>query len=269
MRIPFSKYQGTGNDFVIIDQTATPYVDRTGADLIARLCDRRYGIGADGLILIEKDHSSAAFRMVYFNSDGRESSMCGNGGRCAAAFASRQGIVTEPDFSFVAIDGLHEAHMRPEDLWVELKMSAVNKIKRTKDYTILDTGSPHYVTFVEDLDDIDIYANGRAIRYSSAHRDQGINVNFVQIEGADHIRVGTYERGVEDETFSCGTGVTAAALSYGLREELPSTPDRIEIRVETKGGLLAVRFRRIGEEEFEDIWLCGPATHVFDGEIKI
>lgn len=258
MKIPFHKYQGTGNDFVIIDQRDHQYIQHSEQALIERLCDRRFGIGADGLMLLERK-PGYDFEMIYFNADGRQSSMCGNGGRCIVAFAHRLGIVQDC-CRFWAIDGPHEAVVR-KDGWIELKMIDVKGVEKGPDFYYLNTGSPHYVTFTEVLADLDIYQAGRAIRYSERFEAEGTNVNFVQLE-PDGISVATYERGVENETLSCGTGVTAAAIAYYLDRK--NGADRVPIKV--KGGNLEVRFEA-GDEGFREIWLCGPAEMVFAGQI--
>ncbi|PHN03782.1 diaminopimelate epimerase [Flavilitoribacter nigricans] len=258
MQIPFFKYQGTGNDFVIIDQRDRQYLQRTDQEIIERLCDRRFGIGADGLMLLQQKEGYD-FEMVYFNSDGRESSMCGNGGRCITAFAHRLGVFSDT-CRFWAIDGAHDAVVR-EDGWVELKMIDVQDIEQGSDFYYLNTGSPHYVTFRDDLADLDVFQAGRAIRYSDRFRAEGTNVNFVQTQ-ENGITVATYERGVEDETLSCGTGVTAAAIAYHL--QYGKGVDKVPIKV--KGGELEVRFQA-GTDGFSEIWLCGPAELVFTGEI--
>jgi diaminopimelate epimerase len=258
MKIPFHKYQGTGNDFVIIDQREKQYLKRTDQTLIERLCDRRFGIGADGLMLLQ-NKDDFDFEMVYFNSDGRESSMCGNGGRCLTAFAHSLGVFSR-ECRFWAIDGAHDALVR-EDGWVELKMIDVKQIERGSDFFYLDTGSPHYVTFTDSLHELDVFQAGRAIRYSDRFRAEGTNVNFVQPE-AEGISVATYERGVEGETLSCGTGVTAAAIAYHLQSG--NGVERVPIKV--KGGQLEVRFRA-EPDGFRQIWLCGPAEMVFTGAI--
>lgn len=259
MKIPFTKYQGTGNDFVMIDNRNQKYLTRKDTALIEKICDRKFGIGADGLILLQniEDYD---FEMVYFNSDGRESSMCGNGGRCIAAFANQIGAVKE-ECKFLAIDGAHEATIR-EDGWVELKMGNVSEIEAGEDYYILNTGSPHYVVFVEDLDDINVVETGQMIRYGDRFRKEGINVNFVE-KAENQLLIGTYERGVEDETLSCGTGVTAAALSYAIDSK--NSDD--EIFIKAKGGELSVRFEKNLNGGFENIWLCGKATRVFEGTL--
>jgi diaminopimelate epimerase len=259
MTIPFSKYQGTGNDFILIDNR-TPLLSPDNFELIAKLCDRRFGIGGDGLILLQ-EKKGFDFHMVYFNADGKESSMCGNGGRCIVAFAKKLGLI-ETDCVFDAIDGRHEAKI-DEHNYVQLKMKDIATYETDEEAYIMDTGSPHYVIFVEDIDDINVYENGRAIRYSEPFRKNGINVNFVE-KTENGLIVATYERGVEDETFSCGTGVTAAAISYHLNQNL-TTHTRVPIQ--TKGGNLEVHFSPT-ENGFEDVWLCGPGSLVFEGNYR-
>lgn len=258
MKLTFYKYQGTGNDFVIID-------NRDGninleKQQVKFLCDRRFGVGADGLMLLNK-RQGYDFEMVYFNSDGREASMCGNGGRCLVQFAYDLGI-NRSEYKFLAVDGDHEAHMDVNG-WVNLKMQNVHKVEHNRGDAILDTGSPHYVKPVQDIRGLNVYKEGRDIRNSREFAEKGINVNFVE-QKDDMIAVRTYERGVEDETFSCGTGVTAAALVFAHNERGFNRVD-----VETLGGRLAVEFDKTGEDEFENIWLCGPATFVFKGEIEL
>ncbi len=284
MTLPFYKYQGTGNDFIMLDQRDTLFLKKTDTEIIKNLCDRRFGIGGDGLMFLQRKEGYD-FEMVYFNADGTEGSMCGNGGRCLTAFAHYLGVF-ESKCTFLAIDGDHEAvvllppapkgsfesrHSSPSGRgakWVELKMINVAKsgIEQGDDYFLMNTGSPHYVVFTEDLTDINIYENGRAIRYSERFAKEGVNVNFVEILGdKKSIEVATYERGVEDETFSCGTGVTAAALSFYFKNG-----GSTEVPIKTKGGQLAVKFRENREGGiFENIWLCGPATQVFAGTIEI
>jgi diaminopimelate epimerase len=274
MTLPFYKYQGTGNDFIMLDQRETAYLKKTDTQIIKNLCDRRFGIGGDGLMFLQlKDGYD--FEMVYFNADGTEGSMCGNGGRCLTAFAHFLGVF-ESKCTFLAIDGDHEAVVKgainnPQignAVWVELKMINVAKsgIEQGTDYFLMNTGSPHYVVFTEDLTDINIYENGRAIRYSERFAKEGVNVNFVEILNAPKgIEVATYERGVEDETFSCGTGVTAAAIAFYLK-----TGGSTEVPIKTKGGQLEVKFSENTEGGiFQDVWLCGPATQVFAGTITI
>ncbi|WP_126246420.1 diaminopimelate epimerase [Chitinophaga rhizosphaerae] len=259
MQIHFYKYQGTGNDFVIVDNRSGEYSGLT-TEQIEHLCDRRFGIGADGLMMLE-NQDGYDFRMKYHNSDGREGSMCGNGGRCLTAFARNMGIIGDT-LRFIASDGEHDAKFR-DNGWVELKMKDVDQVEIGNNYFYLNTGSPHFVRFVTDIQEVDVYEEGRGIRYNERFAAVGTNVNFVQ-ETDQGIFVRTYERGVEDETYSCGTGVTAAALTAA-----PGEAGQYAIPVETLGGHLEVRYLRTGERSFEDIWLCGPATPVFEGNIKI
>jgi len=260
--IPFRKYQGTGNDFVMIDQRETQYLTRESVEQVRFLCDRRFGIGADGLILLQ-NKEGYDFEMIYFNSDGNESSMCGNGGRCIVAFAKALGVIKN-ECKFLAIDGDHDALIR-EDGWVELKMGNVGKVEIGEDFYVLDTGSPHYVVFVEDLDDINVPESGSLIRYSERFRKEGINVNFAE-KTDESLLVGTYERGVEDETLSCGTGVTACAIAKYIDA---GKEGDTQIPIEAKGGQLSVRFAENGKNGFENIWLSGPATEVFSGEVGV
>lgn len=258
MKFHFYKYQGTGNDFVIMD-------NRDGKinltqEQVHLICDRRFGIGGDGLMLLnQKDGYD--FEMIYYNSDGKPGSMCGNGGRCLTKFAYDQGI--RPDrYKFIATDGEHLAELGNRG-WIHLKMKDVNNISNIHGDSILDTGSPHYIKQVTEVSKLDVVEEGRAIRYNKTFEEKGINVNFVEPTDKNII-VRTYERGVEDETFSCGTGVTAAALVFAHNE---NGFNRIE--VQTKGGYLAVEYDKLGDEQFENIWLCGPADFVFSGEIDI
>lgn len=282
MKISFLKYQGTGNDFVMIDQRHEQFIKKTDVETINHLCDRRFGIGADGLILLEKpkntpDNSptsdipnpkSSDFEMVYFNADGRESSMCGNGGRCLVAFANYLQVF-DNQCIFNAIDGLHDAKVRA-DGWVELKMIDVRTVETGNDFYLLNTGSPHFIVFVEDLTDINVYENGREIRYSERFHREGVNVNFVEIRKDGSLEVATYERGVEAETFSCGTGVTAAAIAFALKTGVDFTENAaLSVPILTKGGQLEVRLQRDAAGIFQDIWLCGPATQVYKGEVDV
>ena len=275
MKIPFLKYQGTGNDFVMIDQRQQQFIKKTDIETINHLCNRRFGIGADGLILLENPKNSPNtegavldFEMVYFNADGRESSMCGNGGRCLVAFANYLQVF-DNQCVFNAIDGLHDAKVRA-DGWVELKMIDVKTVETGNDFYLLNTGSPHFVVFVEDLTDINVYENGREIRYSERFHREGVNVNFVEIRKDGSLEVATYERGVEAETFSCGTGVTAAAIAFSLKTGVDfAKKSALFVPILTKGGELEVRVQGNAAGIFQDIWLCGPATQVYKGEIEI
>lgn len=259
MNLTFYKYQGTGNDFVIMD-------NRQGNILLTieqvnRLCDRKFGIGADGLMLLNLA-PGYDFEMKYYNADGKESSMCGNGGRCLTRFASDRGIKKD-EYHFIAIDGEHIARQVKND-WIELKMKDVTSIQYYNGHNGLDTGSPHFVKMVNDVMAIDVNKEGREIRYSKEFKEEGINVNFVQQVEDDKIFVRTYERGVEAETLSCGTGVTASALISAHND---SGFNRIKVK--TLGGNLAVEFDKMSEDHFTNIWLCGPATFVFEGTIDL
>lgn len=263
----FFKYQGAGNDFVMLDQRTEKTIARGQTAEIARLCDRRFGIGADGLILLQT-LDGYDFEMVYFNADGRESTMCGNGGRCIAAFAHDLGIVGS-ECRFLAIDGAHEARIgkqiNPHEYWVELKMNDVQNIDIQGNTYILNTGSPHYVRFENTVEHLDMVSEGRAVRYSERFQQEGINVNLVAPDKTHGLDIRTYERGVEDETLACGTGVTAAAIAQYFRAAL--TPGKHEIPVHARGGELSVRYTADAAGHFTDVWLCGPAAYVFSGEI--
>ena len=260
MQIQFDKYQGTGNDFIILDNRDELYKNLTN-DQVHFLCDRRFGIGADGLMLLNAKEGYD-FEMVYYNSDGREGSMCGNGGRCLIKFAYDHGIHKNL-YHFAAVDGDHEAEIDPDGI-VSLKMKNVHDIKVSHGDFILDTGSPHYVKMIPDVMGYDVFKRGREIRYSAPFAENGINVNYVEQKSDDEIIVRTYERGVENETYSCGTGVTASALVCYHNENGFN-----EVTVQTKGGKLSVEYDRIDENHYENIWLCGPAEHVFTGTIEI
>lgn len=257
--IPFTKYQGTGNDFVMIDQRKEQFLALDDHKTIELLCDRKFGVGADGLILIQ-NKEAYDFEMIYFNADGYQSSMCGNGGRCITAFAKELALPGN-EFNFLAIDGAHISKIEADGT-VSLQMQDVDQVINGEDHYILNTGSPHYVIFVEDVSDIDIKQTGQSIRYSKEFAKEGINVNFVE-RTDEGIIVATYERGVEDETLSCGTGVTACALAYSLET---NNSDLKNVKVETKGGNLEVSFTSNPSGGFENIWLKGPATKIFTGE---
>ena len=261
MNIKFSKYQGTGNDFVLIDNREQ-LISPDNFLLFEKLCDRRFGIGADGLMLLE-NANGFDFRMRYYNSNGKEGSMCGNGGRCIIAFAHHLGVIADKT-KFIAVDGEHEAevHQSNEGIKVSLKMIDVSTIEFGKDFYFLDTGSPHLVKFIDQHEQFDTFTEGKNIRYNDRFKEVGTNVNFVSLH-QDHIQVSTYERGVEDETYSCGTGVVASAISSSFK----TNSDKFKIK--TKGGNLEVNFDKIDEQSIENIWLIGPATHVFDGILKI
>ncbi len=260
----FSKYQGTGNDFIMIDDRDEnfPYQHhhKTSFDttIIANLCERRFGIGADGLILI-RNHSNYDFEVIYFNADGSQS-LCGNGSRCAVLFAHNLGMVANTTH-FLAIDGAHEAKIEEE--LIHLKMGNVSELVHHGEEVFLDTGSPHFIQFVEAIDQFDVVNEGRKVRYDDRFQPGGTNVNFVEECGENELFVRTYERGVENETLSCGTGVTAASLAASLKGY------RSPVKIKTKGGGLFVSFRSTGEGTFEDIHLIGPAGMVFEGMFKL
>lgn len=254
----FYKYQGTGNDFVIIDNRKQ--LVQLSASQVAHLCDRRMGIGADGLMLLETA-DGYDFRMVYYNADGNESTMCGNGGRCLTAFAQHLGIITN-EAQFTAIDGAHRSEIHPDGL-ISLHMQDVPHVDIQPDCIILNTGSPHYVKWVQDIVHTDVFTEGRTIRQLPQFAPNGINVNFVQKQ-EDRLLVRTYERGVEEETLSCGTGVTAAAIAAtGTNTGTYTTS------IETPGGLLSVSFTKHSALTAENIVLTGPAQLVYEGEIDI
>ena len=254
----FYKYQGTGNDFIIVDNRLQ-HIGKNDSKRIAQLCDRRFGIGADGFIRLENDKNSD-FKMVYYNADGNESTMCGNGGRCTVAFAKFLGIINDVT-EFVAIDGLHKAKIENEI--IHLQMQDVSEIKLFKNHQFLDTGSPHHVEMVSDLKDFDVKRNGSKIRYGEPYNEAGSNVNFVEQESSDSFAVRTYERGVEDETLSCGTGVTAVALAmHNIGKTKSNT-----VRLKTEGGELKVTFTK-NQNGYNNIWLIGPAQQVLKGEIE-
>ena len=254
MEFTFYKYQGTGNDFVLIDNREERF-PKENTDLVSKICNRRFGIGADGLMLLE-NHPTADFRMVYFNSDGKLSSMCGNGGRCMVHFAKHLGMISEKT-TFEAVDGIHEATIKKN--WVSLKMADVKEIIVSEDFSFLDTGSPHHVEMVTELKNFDVFSKGKDIR-NEIYGEEGANVNFVeQIEDAN-FSVRTYERGVEDETLSCGTGVTAVALA--MFETGKTQKNRITLN--TPGGQLLVRFEK-ESDGYKNIFLEGPAVQVFKG----
>jgi diaminopimelate epimerase len=261
MLLDFYKYEGAGNDFILIDDRMGIF-PKDRRDLVNRMCDRNFGIGGDGLMLL-RSCAGYDFEMVYFNADGRESSLCGNGGRCIAAFARKLGIITN-NARFLATDGEHLAELVTDD-YVKLKMNDVSEIESGKGYYFLNTGSPHYVTFTTHLAELDVVAAGREIRNNDRFRSQGTNVNFVE-DSSELLFVRTYERGVENETLACGTGVVASVITACLRRG----GDKISYTVPVKvmGGLLQVSLKRNGSA-FTDIWLDGPATYVFRGQTEI
>lgn len=255
----FFKYQGTGNDFIIIDDRSKSF--NLNKDQIHALCDRRFGIGADGLMLLQ-DADDYDFRMVYFNSDGTQGTMCGNGGRCLVRFANDLGIIQDST-EFIAVDGPHSAEVFLDK--ISLKMQDVDSIKDLENAYFANTGSPHYVGFCKDLKSYNVFENGSKIRYSEEFKNQnGTNVNFVEEIGENELFVRTYERGVEDETYSCGTGVTASALIAHHSKNLKSP-----ISIKTIGGNLQVSFEINQKNNYFNIFLIGPAVKVFEGFINL
>jgi diaminopimelate epimerase len=260
MKLVFYKYHGTGNDFIIIDNSNKTI--QLTKEQVEKLCHRRFGIGADGLMLMN-NAAGYDFGMTYYNADGNPGSMCGNGGRCMVQFAYDTGL-HKSEYLFKAVDGDHKATIE-NNSWIDLKMNDVGDVETFlySDF-ILNTGSPHYVKPAADVKNIDVFKEGREIRYSKRFAQEGINVNFVELKQDEEIFVRTYERGVEDETLSCGTGVTASALVFAHNANGFN-----RVNVQTPGGELAVEFDKTGETSFKNIWLCGPAAFVFKGEAEI
>ncbi len=258
----FSKYHGTGNDFILADDRENKIHLSEAA--IKKLCDRRFGIGADGLILL-RSSKGFDFEMVYFNADGKIGSMCGNGGRCITAFAT-EFMKLNNDITFAAADGAHKSIITKESpLIIKLKMGDVNSIEEQPEFVYMDTGSPHYVKFVDDVASVDVVSEGRKIRFNDRFKEKGTNVNFVQTTGGGLI-VRTYERGVEDETLSCGTGVTASAMAAVFKNKIKAESESVDVT--TPGGKLKVYFEKDGAG-FKNVWLEGDATFVFKGEIEV
>lgn len=258
MNLTFHKYQGTGNDFIIIDNRQG-FFPKKDSKIIKALCDRKFGIGADGLILLE-DEQGYDFAMVYFNSDGAQSTMCGNGGRCLVAFAKALGIV-ENTATFIAADGSHTAKINGNQIL--LGMTGVETVHAKKDTFFIDTGSPHHIQFVSKVSRVNVKQDGAKLRYG-IYGKKGANINFVGPIENHAFPVRTYERGVEDETLSCGTGVTAVAIA--LHKRNPTLP--LPIQISTLGGLLKVYFAPV-QEGYQSIVLEGPAAFVFQGQINI
>lgn len=259
MKLHFYKYQGTGNDFIMIDNRSL-FFPKSNVGLIEKLCNRRFGIGADGLILLENSEKQD-FKMMYYNADGNEGSMCGNGGRCIVAFAKQLGIIKN-ETSFDAIDGLHFASVKNEI--VSLKMIDVSDIVEENTHSFLNTGSPHHVTFCNSVSAINVKEEGAKIRYGAPYFKTGTNVNFVEKTSNNTFKVRTYERGVEDETLACGTGVTAVAIAaHKIKKTTKNT-----IEIEVLGGNLEVSFKNEGKN-YTNVFLKGPAQFVFEGTIEI
>ena len=253
----FHKYQGTGNDFVLIDNRTNVF-DKNDLYSIKKICDRRFGIGADGLILIE-DHPKYNFDMIYLNPDGSQS-LCGNGSRCAVMFVRHLGII-EKEACFMTVSGVRTALIKNNK--VHLHMGDIKQVDHYGHDMLIDTGSPHYIRFISDLESCDVYQEGRNIRYNKHFKEKGTNVNFVELMDNNEIFVRTYERGVENETLSCGTGVTAAALASSTKDY------KSPVNIKVLGGELSVHFNRINNHEFKEVCLVGSATQVFEGKISV
>lgn len=260
MKINFFKYQGAGNDFILIDHT-TNTLKNVDNELIKHLCDRRFGVGADGLMFLTK-HDQYDFEMHYFNADGKLGSMCGNGGRCIVAFAKHLDII-DLETNFLAVDGPHYARISASGDWVDLQMIDVETITNDGEAFVLNTGSPHYVAFQSNLKEFDVFTQGKNIRYNETYSEKGINVNFVEDLG-DHLFVRTYERGVEDETFACGTGVTAVAMAMA---KFKNQTGHIKTNIRVLGGDINIEFDYNGDK-FTNVFLCGPAKLVFEGGVS-
>lgn len=260
MKLNFYKYQGAGNDFILVDNR-TGQVDHHNPQLISKLCDRRFGVGSDGMMFLQ-NAEGYDFEMVYYNADGQPSSMCGNGGRCIVAFAKHLNVI-DSETNFLAVDGPHYAKISASGDWVSLQMIDVDTVNRDADAYVLNTGSPHYVQLTSDLEHKDVYAEGHAIRNNATYLAEGINVNFVEpLDNGYFVR--TYERGVEDETYACGTGVTAVALAMAKENHQKGT---ISTPIKVLGGNLNINFNYDGLT-FTNIFLEGPAVKVFEGEIE-
>ena len=271
MHFSFYKYHGTGNDFILIDNRSGNFQppDNNRQAFIAHLCHRQLGIGADGLILLSQSQA-ADFRMTYFNSDGREGSLCGNGSRCLAAFAYQSGFVTDKHMTFEAADGRHKATILSQTgslFQVKVELLPVSPPEKTEeDRYFVNTGSPHLVVFVDDLNNLDVVSEGRRLRHTPPWKNEGVNINFVSTETRNQLSVRTYERGVENETLSCGTGVTAAAIAAWVKDPGETST---HYHITTKGGLLEVSFSpaKKNQPHFANIYLTGPAQFVYKGEM--
>ncbi len=258
MIIPFYKYQGTGNDFVMIDNRNLEF-PKKNTSFISRICDRHFGIGADGLILLENDIETD-FAMVYYNSDGNESTMCGNGGRCIVAFAKQLNLI-EKETTFIAIDGKHNASI--ENDIVSLQMIDVDKVQIYDSHVFANTGSPHHVEVVKNIDEYPVFKNGRKIR-NQLYGKEGSNINFIEHQNDNSFRIRTYERGVENETLACGTGVTAAAIAMHATKKT----HKKTIKLQVEGGELTVSFDE-DNGSYSNVILTGPATFVYKGQIEL
>ena len=258
MKFKFSKYQANGNDFIIFKNFSQNFPKKQIT--VKELCSRRFGIGADGVIFIENCEESD-FKMVYYNSDGRLGSFCGNGARCSAKFASDEKIISNQT-NFMAYDGIHQCKI--DKNMVHLSMKSIVDIKKVRGDIIIDSGSPHYIKIVQNVRKVNVLENGRKIRNDKLFGSEGINVNFVQIKSNNKYIIRTYERGVENETLSCGTGATAVAVAMHYSNKTSSN----KIEINSKGGMLRVEFNE-NEKKYNDIFLIGLVRKIFVGEIKI
>lgn len=263
LTLPFSKYHGAGNDFIMVDDRDGLWEPRVSEAWIALACHRRFGIGADGMIFLQEGRDGADFFMRYYNSDGRTSTFCGNGGRCIVAFAAAIGVIKDR-CRFLGTDGWHDGIVL-EDGDIQISMKDIDQVELNDAFAVLHTGSPHYVGFRHDIGLLDVFFEGRTIRNSPRFMEEGINVNFVESLSPGEIAIRTYERGVEDETFACGTGVVAGAIASACRSGQPIS----SWKVHAQGGDLQVDFERIGSEQFRSVKLTGPAVEVFRGEIPL
>jgi diaminopimelate epimerase len=261
MQFSFEKYHGAGNDFILIDNTKGSF--HGDQKTIAKLCHRHFGIGADGLILLQS-HPDFDFEMIYYNADGNIGSMCGNGGRCAVIFANKLNMIKDEGV-FLATDGVHHAKI-DEGGEVNLSMNPVHAIAKVENAFVMNTGSPHYVTFVDSVNELDVISEGKKIRNNDTYRAEGINVNFAKITDAG-ILMRTYERGVEDETFSCGTGTIAAAIAASVK--LDDHKKEQSVFVQALGGDLTVSFTRESADHFTNVFLKGPVGFVFAGTAEM
>lgn len=264
--IAFCKFHGLGNDFIIFDGIKNPPELIYTSAFRRKMCDRRFGIGADGILEIFPGDEAVSFSMTYYNSDGNVSSMCGNGARCALAYATRKGLIhANIGVFFSAFDGMHSGSYNNENC-VVVKMTDVDTvIKYDQENYFVNTGSPHHVRYVTNLNSVDVIKEGSELRYSDIYAKEGTNVNFVEINELEEILVRTYERGVEAETMACGTGAVAVALITWYRRH-PGSKTRANVMhaVKCNGGTISIQFAA-ENGNFIDIYLTGPACHVYDG----
>ncbi|MDR3112418.1 MAG: diaminopimelate epimerase [Elusimicrobiota bacterium] len=270
MEIDFSKLSAAGNDFVLIDNRNSKISAQNYQNITKKLCDRKYAIGADGLIFLEKSEN-ADFKMKYFNSDGSHASMCGNGGRSVAKFAYVLGAARE-EMVFETDAGIVNAEIFPNDR-VKLSLYEPKNLKRDLKITVyekefnidfIDTGVPHAVIFADDIEKIDVVKYGRFLRHHSNFAPDGTNVDFVQVLAGNTLLVRTYERGVEDETLACGTGITACGIISVLKN-LAVSP----VKIIARGGDNLEVSLETDNKKVKNVTLEGPAVVTFEGNIKI